>query len=181
MNQKQICEGIKAEKYQFAVPTLYSQERTGDEELRDFIAAKWEQSDEREAGNGNCHHDFYFNIAKQSFEFNENSLHFNEGYLSMYKILSPALLLYRLIATFFFAPECENGYKMIWHFNLQHKETGKKVTFSEWKGAPGFWLPDTDFKKLPATFRNDLIELCNYLISNKCAHPYDNLVAGSIA
>ena len=99
----------------------------------------------------------------------------------MSKMMSPSLWLYRLIATFFFAPTCEDNYKMIWEYSLQHKESGQKVMFSEWKGAAGFWMSETNNKKLNADFKKDLVELCNYLCSNKCAHPYDGLVAGEVA
>jgi len=64
---------------------------------------------------------------------------------------------------------------------LLHKSSGKGISFSEWKGAAGFWLPDTDSAKVNKELKADLIELMNYLISEKCAHPYDNLVAGSVA
>ena len=172
---------IKHIKGQFAVNPDYTAERTGNYEVRDKIAAKWANYHTRVDGCGNVHHEFYFDTEKQTFIFSGNGLHGDYRYLSTYQIISPALLLYRLIATFFGSPKCEDGHKSIWEYNLIHKATNKSISFSEWKGAAGFWLPETSYKKVDAEFRADLIELMNYLISNECAHPYDNLVAGSVA
>ena len=62
------------------------------------------------------------------------------------------------------------------------KSNGRSISFSEWKGQQGFgYLIETDSKKVNSELKTDLIELMNYLISNECAHPYDNLVAGSVA
>lgn len=173
-------QNIKLVKGEFSVNTAYTQERTGNYELRDKIAAKWDNFSGFVEGCGNCCHEFYFDSNKQTFAFitdypNDATL------IPLYRIISPALLLYRLMATFFCSPKCEDGYKMIWHYNLKHKETGKAVSFSEWKGAAGFWVTDHTSTKLSNEFKKDLIELVNYLISNECAHPYDNLVAGSVA
>jgi len=95
--------------------------------------------------------------------------------------MSPALLLYRLIATFFGNPVCGDNYKSIWDYNIIHKHSGKLLNFSEHKGAIVFWLPESRFTQLHHHFKNDLIELMTYLSSSECAHPYDNLVAGSVA
>jgi len=176
-----VTNEIKLIKGQFSVNPDYIQERTGDYELRDKIATKWENSIKHENGSGNVGHEFYFDVNKQSFVFVEYPANKEDNYIAMYRIMSPALLLYRLIATFFGTPKCEDDYKMIWRYNIIHKATGKLISFLEWKGAIGFWLPDYDHKKLNAEFKNDLIELMNYLVSDKCAHPYDNLVAGSVA
>lgn len=172
---------IKLIKGQFSVNPEYTQERTGNYELRDKIATKWANYDKRVDGCGNVNHDFYFDTVKQTFLFDSNPKHGDTRYISIYRIISPALLLYRLISTFFGNPKCEDGYKSIWEYNLLHKSSGRSISFSEWKGAAGFWLPETDSKKVNSELKADLIELMNYLISNECAHPYDNLVAGSVA
>ena len=173
---------IKFIDREFSVNPQYVQERTGNYELRDKIASKWDNSKYRTDGNGNVHHNFCFDISKQTFCFSENGYTYNDGnYMYMHRIISPALLLYRLIATFFASPVCEDGYKLIWEYNLIHKKSGVQISFSEWKGAVGFWLAETDYRKLSADLQSDLIDLMNYLISNECAHPYDGLVAGSVA
>ena len=181
MTNEKTKQQINRIKGQFAVNPDYSAERTGNYELRNKIASKWANINGGGDGCGNVHHEFYFDTEKQTFIFSDKGLHGDERYLSTYQIISPALFLYRLIATFFGSPKCEDGYKRIWEYNLLHKETGKSISFSEWKGAAGFWLPEYTYKKLTPQFRADLIELMNYLISNECAHPYDGLVAGGIA
>lgn len=172
---------IKLTKGEFSVNAPYTQGRTGNYELRDKISTKWENYSGDVEGCGNVNYQFYFDMSKQSFIFSSESLYDNAGFISMYRIMSPALLLYRLIATFFGTPKCADNYKMIWHYNLTHKLTGKVISFSEWKGAIGFWIPDYDHAKLNMKFKKDLIELMNYIISEECVHPYDNLVAGSVA
>jgi len=172
---------IKLIDGQFSVNPDYTQERTGDYDIRDKVAAKWLNSDKREEGCGNVGSEFYFNIKKQSFEFVDTPVYMDNNYISTYRIISPALLLYRLISTFFGTPKCQDNYKIIWEYNLIHKQTGKHISFSEWKGAAGIWLSDYTHKKLDKQFKADLIELANYIVSDKCAHPYDNLVAGSVA
>jgi hypothetical protein len=181
MTQITQKEAIKANEGKFAVNPDYTQERTGNYELRNKIAAKWENLNHFVDGNGNCNSSFYFDVAKQTFVFSNDRLYNDNGFIPMYRMMSPALLLYRLIATFFGSPKCEDGYKMIWHYNLTHKLTGKAISFSEWKGAIGFWIPDYTHEKLNKEFKKDLVELMNYLVSNECVHPYDNLVAGSVA
>lgn len=171
---------IKFIDRQFSVNPDYTQERTGNYELRNKIADKWENYPKRVDGCGNVCSYFHFDVKNQSFMFAKNFLS-NENYIPMYRMISPALLLYRLIATFFGSPKCEDNYKSIWEYNLLHKATGKSVSFSEWKGAIGFWLPDTNVEKVNKQLKADIIELMNYLVSNECTHPYDNLVAGSIA
>jgi len=172
---------ITFKKYQFAVNPEYTQERTGNYERRDSITAKWNNHKNRLEGNGNVNHQCFFDTKKQTFIFSDESIWDDKNFIPMYKIMSPALLLYRLIATFFGTPTCEDGYKSIWAYNLTHKATGKGISFSEWKGAIGFWLPDYKQEQLTPEFKADLIELLNYLVSDECAHPYDNLVAGSVA
>ena len=172
---------IKLIEGQFCVNPDYVADRTGNYELRDKIAEKWANLDSFIDGNGNCNHQCYFDTEKQTFVFSSNPMYNDDRYIATYRLISPALLLYRLIATFFAAPKCEDNYKMIWHYNLTHKETGKQISFSEWKGAAGFWVSDYEHTKLPTQFKADLIELMNYLVGNECAHPYDNLVAGSVA
>ena len=57
-------------------------------------------------------------------------------------------------------------------------KASKKVRVFIWNPDE---YPDYEHTKLPKEFKDDLIELMNYLVSNECAHPYDNLVAGGVA
>lgn len=181
MKAENVLTSIVYKQDEFSVNPLYTQERTGNYERRDAILIKWEFSKGDVSGCGNVNNQCYFDTKKQSFIFSDESLYMDKSFIPMYRIMSPALLLYRLIATFFGSPKCEDGYKSIWNYTIKHTESGKQLNFSEWKGAIGFWLPEYTYTKLSEQFRNDLIELLNYLVSQECAHPYDNLVAGCIA
>ena len=182
MKQIQALAKIKHTDGQFAVNPSYVQERTGNYDRRDAIRQNWQFSKGEVSGCGNINSTCFFDTEKQTFIFSNDYLHSDKAkFIPMYRIMSPALLLYRLIATFFGSPKCSDGYKSIWDYTIKHTATGKQLNFSEWKGAIGFWLPETDYRKLTESFRNDLIELLNYLISDECAHPYDNLVAGCVA
>lgn len=179
---KNKIQKITYTKGQFAVNPPYVADRTGNYERRDKIKEKWENFTGKSVdGSGNVNSQFFFDVSKQEFIFSKASLYLDDNFIPMYRLMSPALLLYRLIATFFAAPVCYDNYKMIWEYNIGHKATGKPIQFSEWKGAIGFWVPEYDNEKLDTQFKNDLIELMTYIISNECVHPYDNLVAGSVA
>jgi hypothetical protein len=171
---------ITKEKYQFSVNAPYTQDRTGNYERRDKVASKWENTKESVNGCGNVANEFNFDVSKQSFVFGEWQYE-DDNLIALSQMMSPALFLYRIIATFFGNPKCGDDYKIIWTYNIKHKESGKVLQLSEWKGAIGFWLPETDHTKITKAFKADIIELMNYLCSNECAHPYDNLVAGSVA
>lgn len=169
-------------KGQFAVNADYTTERTGNYERRDAIKEKWEFTKKSENGtSGNVNGQLYFDTDKQHFILSDDRLYNDDRFIPMYRLMSPALLLYRLISTFFGSPNCEDNYKSIWEYNIVNKHTGKVLTFSEHKGAIGIWLPEYSYTQLHYQFKTDLIELITYLSSNECAHPYDNLVAGSVA
>ena len=68
MNTKTL-NPVKIEfKGQFAVSPDYTQERTGNYERRDKIAAKWLNAPANSVidGNGNCNHQFCFDVKKQT-------------------------------------------------------------------------------------------------------------------
>lgn len=181
---KKVITNPKIEfKRQFAVNPDYTQDRTGNYERRDKLNDKWEffKGEMPSGYSGNVHSQFYFDTQKQEFLFSDERLYNDDNFIPMYRLMSPALFLYRLLATFFGSVHCADNYKSIWEYNIIHKHTGKVLSFSEHKGAIGFWLPEYSYTQLHHQFKNDLIELMAYLASNECAHPYDNLVAGSVA
>ncbi len=72
-------------------------------------------------------------------------------------------------------PRCR--YKCVWEVQLQHKASGKKMTFGEHKGSPMVWT-----SPLSADFTwEDVLPLINLLVSPRCPHPYDGCVAGVCA
>lgn len=99
-----------------------------------------------------------------------------------YQAIPSALLLYRLGCVFDGEVHfCRNGYKCIWEFALKHEKTGEVVIFGEHKGGATFWTKFMDIKDVPKEFLKDLKELVEYLVSDKISHPYDGVLAGSVA
>lgn len=105
-----------------------------------------------------------------------------EETLSIHRVISSALLLYRLCCLWPVNTEAEGwqGYKSVWTVTLRHKATGMFVQMSEWKGAA--LVRFSSGAKVPAGgYEADLLELMELLCSDKCPHPYDGTVAGSVA
>jgi hypothetical protein len=189
---KTTTKKLELKENQFLVDSnLYVQERTGNYNKQESIIDKWEYSKGGiDNSNGNINSETSFDIERQEIVFISydekkklNLSHDDEfkRFIGLYRVISSPLALYRLISLFFEAPKTRNYYKFIWQYTITHKGTGKKVTFSEWKGAFGFWLPEYTHTQLPSKFKKDLKELITHLISNEIAHPYDELVSGSVA
>lgn len=106
------------------------------------------------------------------------------GCVPAYQVMPSALWLYRLLCLFkakVYSPGPE-AYKLVWSVSLEHKASGQTFMFYEWKGGftCGFMNRIPDKKKFKA-FEADILELLNLLASDKCLHPYDGVVAGSVA
>jgi len=122
--------------------------------------------------------------AAKRFVFKDYTLGTAEKYEMISGVISSALLLYRLLVLFSAKVEVEpmeDKYKCIWWVVLRHKATGEYLQLGEWKGAAGTWTKYYDHKELPASFKRDTLALMNELTSKDCPHPYDGLVAGSVA
>lgn len=106
--------------------------------------------------------------------------YFHPG-LKLYHIISSSLLLYRLLCLFRCTVHSEGpcGYKAVFDVTLLHKETGKKIAFTEWKGAAEVFLDTIPDAEEP--YARDMLELLNLLCSMECPHPYDGVVAGAVA
>lgn len=123
------------------------------------------------------------------FQFNENrkielkkDWTFNPDYYGFYQAIPSALLLYRLGCVFDGEVHFDReGYKAIWDFPLKHIKTGELVIFGEHKGGSSFWTRWVNVKDVPKEFLKDLKELIEYLVSDEVSHPYDGVVAGSVA
>lgn len=165
----------------YIIQPLYIQDRNDSSIYADTaaITAKWVPSDNM-GGNGNIRPTF--NISTGKFTFDEHE-YGEEGYCGMYTAMSSAMLLYRLLCLYQakVTSEGPDGYKCIWWITLKHKATNETITFGEWKGAAGIWTRHINIKELSEAYKNDLLELLNLLYSKICPHPYDGLVAGSVA
>lgn len=157
-------------------------ERNADYKRHAQIQAKWLPLDTTCEGIGNIRP--LFDTEKNKFFFESTKHKGNRDKdLSMWQVISSPFLLYRLLTTFKAPVETlgPEGYKCIWWITLKHKETGEVLSFGEWKGAAGIWTRFHSSTELPKAFKRDTLEILNYLVSDTCAHPYDGLVAGSVA
>lgn len=163
----------------------YIKERIADYDTRDtlrkmFVAAK---DAELSDCNGNLAAHITFNKKTKVAKFNKDWASSDDKYAAMYEAIPSALALYRLCA--FDAVEVQahgpEGYKCVWSTALIHAQSGRIVFFGEHKGAFSFWtrVPEVEIKD--KAFIKDLLSLLTYLVSDTCAHPYDGLVAGSVA
>lgn len=106
------------------------------------------------------------------------------GHAALYQCISAALALYRAICLF---PRpnviCEGseGYKYPWALPLKHVETGEILVLCEWKGGFGFHTRFHSPQEAPKAFLRDTCRLLTLMMSSKCPHPYDKVVAGSVA
>ena len=165
----------------------YNQERLPDTAYAKAkkITDKWEPIQRNLETCGNVRPTF--NTKTNRFGFS-HELSFKEDsqYVGMYNVISSALLFYRLFCLWAFTWNVCDGegaqrYKCIWWLTLRHKDTGEILQFGEWKGAAGIWTRFHRHQELPATYKKDLLELMNFIVSNKVPHPYDGCVAGSVA
>lgn len=164
---------------EFYCQPQYVEDRTGNYAKQTAIAEKWSVVKQRQDGNGNVSSTIYFD-PKDGFKFKKYEDRLDSD-IPLYRLISPALAMYRLVCIFFETPKCYDGYKMVWEYNLKHKETGIGVSLSEWKGAFGIWTTHYSFTEVSGGLRDDIFELLGHLVSKECAHPYDGLVAGSVA
>lgn len=103
---------------------------------------------------------------------------------SFWECISSSLLMYRLACIFQdldFELNGPNGYKVVWNTSLRHVETGEILSFGEWKGGVSIWSKFHGIGEAPESYQKDLLELLTFLVSNKVVHPYDGVVAGSVA
>jgi hypothetical protein len=123
-----------------------------------------------------------WNKATNRFVFRDLTLSDWKRFPLMSSVISSALLLYRTLCLFGAPVKVEHAnYKCIWWVCLRHIETGEYLVLGEWKGAAGTWTEYHSAKELPKAFRQDILLLLNELCAPDCPHPYDGLVAGSVA
>lgn len=156
-------------------------ERDADYSLRE-TAELFEFSPEHEGGHGNLCSDLIIDAKSLRAKFVKKSFPQPEGKESFHRVIPSALLMYRLSCLFegnatFYGPK---GYKFVWQFPLKHKETGESICFGEWKGASLFWT-NHGIESAPKAFKRDVERLISALVSKRCPHPYDGLVAGGVA
>lgn len=174
-------------KPDYLVKPVYMQERKGDYSLLHKIKNfKWVKGDL--SGCGNICEELKVNKRSHKPSFGRKRFmdpgYDKEGekYVAFYQAIPSCLLLYRLGCLFKGKPNFEgpSGYKVTWSFSLKHK-SGWVLTFGEWKGGALFWLDENNSEELPKDFKKDVLDLLEVLLHKNCPHPYDELVAGSVA
>lgn len=165
-----------SKKYDKLSPKTVS-DRTGNYIIRDYIKSKWDVSNNgRSSTCGNIQD--YFVLSENGIVINKvpdwNSIKFGT-------CISSPMLLYRCVCTFPDAIVIADNYKYTWTCNIIHKTTKCVLILSEWKGTPNIVTTFYKIEDAPIDFVTDLLELINYLLSDQCAHPYDNTVAGTQA
>lgn len=166
-------------------------ERKADYKKGEIINTKWkaisaeEAYDKGKSGfSGNISHAIKVNPKTKKIKLTEKYSNSNENNLDLSETISSALALYRMICMIknpIVETEGAEGYKVPWSLKLIHVETGEILGFSEWKGAFGIWTRFYETKELPESFKRDLTEILNFMLSDKSPHPYDGCTAGSVA
>lgn len=108
----------------------------------------------------------------------------SQGKFALSRMMSPALYLYRLVCIFrnpTVLAEGTAGDVTPWAIYLRHKATNEVVCFTEFKGSFSFKTRFIKTKEVPKEFLRDLCRLIDLMLSEKCPHPYSDLVAGSVA
>lgn len=176
----------------YIVQPRYIQPRKGDdkagERMRKLFVPATKEEYKNTDTKGNLHMFSYFNrktkrvmIAKKWPNFMDLK---KRGNAMLSETISAALALYRAICLF---PNpnviCEGseGYKYPWALPLKHVETGEILVLCEWKGAFGFHTRFSSSQEAPKAFLRDTSRLLTLMMSDKCPHPYDQVVAGSVA
>lgn len=93
-----------------------------------------------------------------------------------YAQISSQLFYYRVTATFGMPPAREvDGYKVCWETELEHASGNSVLSLYDYKGSASL-----QFHGSPAASK-DALALVNFLLSMKCLHTYDGIVAGTVA
>ena len=174
-------------KHEYLVKPVLGRERDGDYSLLEKIK-NFEWIDEEAEGCGNVCSELKVNIKTHRPSFGRKRFmdpgyeEEEKKYVGFYQAIPSCLLLYRLGCLFEGRPRFEGpeGYKVTWSFSLRHT-SGERITFGEWKGGALFWLYAGNSDGLPKDFKKDVLKLLGVLLHKNCPHPYDSLVAGSVA
>jgi len=105
-----------------------------------------------------------------------------KGVLQLSRVAHSSLTLYRTLCLFPGAAVLSNkNEKSPFGIYLRHITTGYEVLIGEHNGVFRFYTTDMLFKECPKPFLRDLTHLVNLLLSERCPHPHEDLVAGFVA
>lgn len=176
----------------YAVQPRYLGARAGDDKAGERMRKLFVPATKEEYQNtdqcGNLKSTIYFDVARKRVVTLKKWLGFDQmekrGCVLLSQSMSSAMWLYRGICLFpnpIVLCEGSNGYKYPWALPLKHVETGELLVLCEWKGAFSLHSRFHGVEQAPKNFMRDVRRLLNLMLSNKCPHPYDQVVAGSVA
>lgn len=175
----------------------YSAERTADydaqEKLNKAFKCLGPEDEEYKKVDGLCgniHDNFFIDketkkaVVSKADYFSDERKKLEVTHERLYKAMSAALLLYRTICLMknphVFSDGCE-GHKVPWEIWLYHNKTKKVLCVSEWKGAISFRTEFHSVDEVPEEFLKDMLLFMDTVFGDNSPHPYDSLVAGSVA
>jgi hypothetical protein len=170
---------------QYLTSPPYIAERLKNTDWQDIVKDKWTFSpDSPHLHNNLATNCLRFDTEQQCFVLNDvrDSSHRNTE--SLGSVISSSLLLYRLICVFNETPIVSNAqeaYKSVWEFPLCHRSTSDYFTFIDYKGAATVNSYHSRKEDMSEQVASDFLELITFLTSDQVAHPYDHLLAGSVA
>ena len=171
-------------------PKLFA-ERNADYEAGKSINEKWKPISSENAFKknpdgfcGNVGTSLAIDKKTKKVLFLGDFVRLGETQISLYEAISCALAMYRTICMIenpIVESQGAAGYKVPWNISLEHVETGEILMISEWKGAFGISTRFHTQEDLPKSYRDDMEEFLNLLLSDKSPHPYDGCTAGMVA
>jgi hypothetical protein len=156
-------------------------QRITDETLQTHLSLKWQFVSPLPPLNGNLLIHLQYSLSKKAFEWVEHpTLDLNAPFTV--EVISASLLLYRLMCVFYEPPLVpKRAYKTLWEYPLLHVATGHVLGLMDYKAGISMVTAFDDLSEMPDDFAKDALELLNFLVSEQVAHPYDGVLAGSIA
>ena len=176
---------MENKKSTYVTNCQYIQDRNGDYQTLEMLQQKFKPSNEglRNGFNGNIAAHFKVNRKTKKVSMADQWTCSDDKFASLHQAIPSALALYRLCA---FGENTirafgQDGYKCVWQYAVEHIESKTLIVFGEHKGAFSFWLQKSSKDELSKELIRDLEQFITYICSDKFAHPYDGLVAGSVA
>ncbi|MFN3454040.1 MAG: hypothetical protein ACK41T_03705 [Pseudobdellovibrio sp.] len=169
---------------QYLTNANYIMDRQADYETLEKLREKFKPvKEDIQSGNGNLAGFYSVNRKTKKLKLNKSRSYNFETDAGLYAVISSSLALYRLCAYDGVTVHTygQEAYKCVWSVGLVHEATGVVVHFGEHKGGFSFWTQYASVEDAPKDFIKDLTMFLEYLISDNFAHPYDGLVAGSVA
>ncbi len=166
----------------YLVQPQYYLPRAEDSFRQDFIKSKWKRLRPEANAHSNVANFLRFDEKARRFFFIDGFRDPRYDAHTLGSVISSAFLLYKLWCMEFY-PKYPRGsaYKVLWMVSLRHQPTGTALVIEDYKAGVSIGMNFTQPDQLPTEFRNDLLELLDFLMSEEVVHPYDLTVAGSVA